>query len=55
MAVVTAQLGAGALREPVGVALFAVAALLLLRFRVNSSWLVLGGAAIGAARALAGG
>ena len=54
MAVVTAQLAAGALREPAGIALFGLAALLLLRWRVGSSWLVLGGAAVGAARALAG-
>ena len=49
MAVVTAQLGAGALRDLTGLVLFAASALLLLRFRVSSSWLVLGGAAIGAA------
>lgn len=51
MAVVTVQLGAGALRDLPGVALFAASALLLLRFRVSSSWLVLGGAALGAALA----
>jgi chromate transporter len=68
MAVVTAQFAAGALRLPAGaaatplgwaaallpaVALFAASAVLLLRYRVNSSWLVLGGAAIGAALSLA--
>jgi chromate transporter len=52
MAVVTAQLGWSALRSPLGVALFAVTALLLLRWKVNSSWLVLGGAAVGAAQAV---
>jgi chromate transporter len=49
MAVVTAQFGWSSLREPAGIALFLVSATLLLRWRVNSSWLVLGGAAIGAA------
>lgn len=48
MAVVTAQFGAGALRDLPGIALFAASAVLLLRLRVNSSWLVLGGAVLGA-------
>jgi len=48
MAVVTVQLGAGALRDLPGVVLFAASALLLLRARVSSSWLVLAGAVIGA-------
>lgn len=52
MAVVTAQLGWATLRDPVGVALFAASAALLLRWRVSSSWLVLGGAAAGAGLAL---
>jgi chromate transporter len=47
MAVVTAQLGRAALVDPLTVALAAVSALLLVRWRVNSAWLVLGGAAIG--------
>jgi chromate transporter len=54
MAVVTFQLGAGALRDVTGILLFAASALLLLRWRVRSSWLVLGGAAAGAAMALVG-
>jgi len=52
MAVVTAQFGAGALRDLPGIALFAASAVLLLRFRINSSWLVLGGAAAGMALSL---
>jgi chromate transporter len=52
MAVVTAQFGAGALRDPAGIALCAASAVLLLRYRVNSSWLVLGGAAVGSALSL---
>jgi chromate transporter len=55
MALVTFQLGAGALRDLSGVALFAASALLLFRTRVSSSWLVLGGAAIGAALGWLGG
>jgi chromate transporter len=47
MAVVTARLGRAALVDPLTVALAAVSALLLVRWRVNSAWLVLGGAAAG--------
>jgi chromate transporter len=47
MAAVTWQLGVAALVDPLTVVLALVAAILLLRFRVNSTWLVLGGAAIG--------
>ena len=47
MAVVTAQLGRAALVDPLTVGLAALSALLLLRWRVNSAWLVLGGAVIG--------
>ena len=49
MVVVTWQLGGAALVDAWTVVLAAVAAVLLLRFRVNSSWLVLGGAAAGMA------
>lgn len=47
MAVVTWHLAAGALRDPVAVLLAVTSALLLLRWRVNSVWLVLGGAVVG--------
>jgi chromate transporter len=47
MAVVAVQLGRAALVDPLTVALAACSAVLLLRFRVNSAWLVLGGATIG--------
>jgi chromate transporter len=47
MAVVTAQLGRAAVIDGPTVALAAVSAVLLLRFRVNSAWLVLGGAVVG--------
>jgi chromate transporter len=47
MALVTVQLGRDALARPVAWALAAAAAALLFRFRVNSAWLVLGGAAAG--------
>lgn len=46
-AVAAAQLGRAALFDPVTVALAAASALLLLRYRLNSAWLVLGGAAAG--------
>jgi chromate transporter len=47
MAVVSARLGADALASPASVAIAGVAAVLLLRFRVSSAWLVAGGAAAG--------
>jgi chromate transporter len=47
MAVVTWQLGAAALVDWLTVVMAAVAVVVLLRFRVNSAWLVLGGAAVG--------
>lgn len=47
MAVVTWQLGRTALTDWLTIALALVAATLLIRWRINSAWLVLGGAAIG--------
>jgi len=47
MAVVTWQLGRAALVDGSTVALALISALLLIRFRVKSTWLVLGGAALG--------
>lgn len=55
MAVVAAQLARAALVDPITVALAAASAVLLLRFRVNSAWLVLGGAAVGLAAGWAAG
>jgi chromate transporter len=47
MAVVTYRLGRSALVDPTTVALSAVSAALLIRYRVNSAWLVTGGAVAG--------
>ena len=47
MGVVTWQLGAAALVDRLTVLLALTAAILLLRYRLNSAWLVLGGAAAG--------
>jgi chromate transporter len=47
MAAVTWQLGRAALVDPLTVTFALVSALLLFRFKVNSTWLVLGGAAVG--------
>lgn len=47
MAVVTWQLAVGALRDIPTMVIAFVAAVLLIRFRVNSAWLVLGGALAG--------
>jgi chromate transporter len=49
MAVVTWQLGRAAIFDVPTVLLMIAAAILLMRFRINSAWLVLGGAAIGVA------
>jgi chromate transporter len=54
MAAVAWRLGRGALADPVAVVVAAAAALLLARGRVNSAWLVLGGAAVGVLRRLLG-
>ncbi|MGC3999672.1 MAG: chromate transporter [Anaeromyxobacter sp.] len=54
MAVVTARLAAPVLVDPLGLGLFAVSVLLLLRLRWSSSWLVLGGAVLGALLAMLG-
>ncbi|MBI2929589.1 MAG: chromate efflux transporter [Verrucomicrobia bacterium] len=53
MAVVTWQLGRVAICDWQTVALAVVSAVLLLRFRLNSAWLVLGGAAVGLVASLA--
>jgi chromate transporter len=47
MASVAWQLGVASIFDALTVALFLIATLLLIRFRVNSAWLVLGGAAVG--------
>lgn len=47
MAIVTWQLGRTALTDWLTIALALVATTLLIRWRINSAWLVLGGAAIG--------
>jgi chromate transporter len=53
MAVVTAQLGRAALLDLPTALIALISAVVLLRFRFNSSWLVVGGAAVGlAAQAL---
>ena len=55
MAAVTLELGRAALVDPLTVIMALVALLLLVRLKVNSAWLVLGGAAVGlAVRALGG-
>jgi len=47
MAVVTWQLGRAALVDPVTIGLGVVATVLVFRLRLNSAWLVLGGAVVG--------
>ncbi len=54
MALVTVELGRAALVDWLTAGLAVVAGLLLLRFRVNSAWLVLGGAGAGGLAGLAG-
>ena len=47
MAVVTWQLGRAAVTDAVAAVLAIVSAFLLLRFRLNSTWLIVGGAGVG--------
>jgi len=47
MAAVTWQLGRASLIDPLTVALALISAVLLFRFKVNSTWLVLRGAVAG--------
>jgi chromate transporter len=54
MAAVSYQLGRSALVDWLTVSLAVASAVLLLRFRINSAWLVLGGAMIGIAARLVG-
>ena len=54
MAVVTWQLARAALVDPLTVAVAAASAVALIHLRVNSAWLVLGGAAVGLASRLLG-
>ena len=53
MAAVAWQLAASSIIDPLTAALAAIAAVVLVRFRVNSAWLVLGGGAVGLAATLA--
>lgn len=53
MAVVSWRLGRAALIDLLTVALFGIGAVLLLRFRVSSTWLIAGGALVGLIRKLA--
>ena len=47
MAVVTVQLARAALVDVTTAAIAVVSAVLLMRFKVNTTWLVAGGAAVG--------
>ena len=47
MAAVTIRLGQAALVDTITVGLALVAALLLIRYKINSAWLVLGGGVLG--------
>jgi chromate transporter len=51
MAVVTVQLGRAALVDGITIALAVVSAALLLRYRLNATWVILGGAVAGLLRA----
>ena len=47
MAAVTIQLGRASFIDPLTIAIAVVTAALLFYFRVNSTWLVMGGAVVG--------
>jgi chromate transporter len=52
MAAVTWQLGRASLTDPLTILIALIALLLLIRFKINSTWLIAGGAIIGLLRAL---
>lgn len=52
MAAVLVQLGRSSLIDPVTILIGLISAILLIRYRVNSTWLILGGGIIGLATAL---
>jgi chromate transporter len=54
MAAVLVQLGRSSLTDPVTILIGLISAILLIRYRVNSTWLILGGGLIGLASALVG-
>jgi chromate transporter len=54
MAVVTWELGRAALVDPLTIALAAASGVVLLRFDVNSAWLILAGGAVGLIASAAG-
>jgi chromate transporter len=54
MAAVTVELARAALVDPLTILVAIVALVLLLRFKLNATWLVLGGALVGLARLLVG-
>jgi len=54
MIAVTCQLARAALIDAITIALALASALLLLRYKVNSAWLILGAAALGLMAALFG-
>jgi len=54
MLAVTVQLGRASLVDPLTIVLAIVAAVLVFRFKVNATWLILGGAAAGLASSLVG-
>jgi len=54
MGAVTLQLGRAALIDPLTIAMALVSLVLIARFRINATWLVLGGALVGLLRAFVG-
>jgi chromate transporter len=52
MAAVTWQLGRASLTDPLTILIALVSLVLLVRFKVNSTWLILGGAIVGLLKAM---